>query len=217
MMPRCVLTLALLFYAVTGCGSQITPFLGERGLGVAIESTEWPATLNKDLTSGLANRILIRVRLLQRAQVVRERAVEITIRYDLWDERFALSVSVDGAEVEARTLRTKEEVLVELGALRFRKLFEIPKSAGSELYLLTTEMLLNPIDRERMEMIKKWVVENSAGPTDMGAHPSESALGAAIFNRIFEQYASGADIAAVWREVGSSRPFRVEDLSDEAR
>jgi hypothetical protein len=68
-----------------------------------------------------------------------------------------------------------------------------------------------------MEMIKKWVAENTTGPTDMGAHTSRNKWELDIFNRIFEQYANGADIAAVWREASTSRSFAIGDLVDESR
>jgi hypothetical protein len=31
----------------------------------------------------------------------------------------------------------------------------------------------------------------------------------AIFNRIFEQYADGSNVAAAWRAAATSRPFRI--------
>ena len=37
----------------------------------------------------------------------------------------------------------------------------------------------------------------------------------AIFNKIFEQYAQGADVAATWKESLSSKPFRTGDVGDE--
>jgi hypothetical protein len=42
-----------------------------------------------------------------------------------------------------------------------------------------------------------------------------SARSNAIFNRIFEQYARGADVAAIWKESLSSTPFKIQEVSDE--
>ena len=76
-------------------------------------------------------------------------------------------------------------------------------SATREL-VLRVEVLLNPIGREKMRMIRKWVAQNNtpeAGP-NQGISMSN-----AIFNRILDQYADGSDIAAAWRADVPARPF----------
>src|SRR5262245_3006800 len=80
--------------------------------------------------------------------------------------------------------------------------------------VLKAEVLLNPIDRERMEAIRKWVEENTA-PTTRGLNGTSPAGNTspsanAIFNRIFEQYAIGGDFAAVWKESLTSQSFAWE-------
>jgi hypothetical protein len=53
-------------------------------------------------------------------------------------------------------------------------------------------------------MIRKWVAENSTPVNaDQGIATSNT-----VFNRIFEQYADGSDLAAVWRVELKSPPFR---------
>jgi hypothetical protein len=80
-------------------------------------------------------------------------------------------------------------------------------------------MLLNPIERERIDAIKKWVAENStytpADTTGFSDKRVGSSHSNAIFNKIFEQYAHGADVAATWKESFSSKPFRIGDVGDE--
>lgn len=214
---RYVATLTLLLHAVTGWAGQLTPTLHDGQLGVLIEATDWPATLRKDLTSGLTNRILIRVSLMRAAQIVQQRAVEISIRYDLWDERFLMNVTLDGVATEARPVQTAREMQAALRELRLPGLFATHGTTASQAHTVTTDILLNPVDRERMEMIRKWVAENSIASADIGGPNSGGGLAVTIFNRIFEQYAEGADIAAVWQETSTSRPFRLEELTDESR
>jgi hypothetical protein len=217
MMQRCVLTLAFLLHVSLCFSAQLTPILDDKGIGVTIDATAWPQSLRKDLVSGLTNRLLIRVSLLSGTQVVQQRAVEIAIRYDLWDERFAMSLMLDGIETQTRTIQNMDEMRTILQKLRLPGLFSVTKDVTAQSHTITTEVLLNPIDRERMEMIRKWVADNSVGPTDIGAHTSRGEWGMAIFNRIFEQYAQGADIAAVWRESSTSGPFLIEDRTHESR
>lgn len=217
MIRRSVATFTLLLHAAVGWAGQLTPSLDSGQLSVQVEATDWPVTLRKDLTSGLTNRILIRVRLARGAEIVRQRAVEIAIRYDLWDERFLMDVTLDGVAAEARTLRNAEELQAALRKLRLPRLFAIDGVDATQAHTVTTEILLNPVDRERMEMIKKWVAENSIPPADIGGRTAGGALSVTLFNRIFEQYAKGADIAAIWQETSTSRPFRLQELSNEGR
>ena len=76
---------------------------------------------------------------------------------------------------------------------------------------LRVEVLLNPIDREKMQMIRKWVAQNS---TPEVAGRQGISVSNAIFNRIFEQYADGSDVAAVWRTAVQSARFRVDSLRE---
>ena len=216
MSGRCVLTFALLLQASIGWAAQLTPSLDGGQMSVLIESTAWPDTLRKDLTSGLTTRILIRVTLAREAAIVQQRAVEIAVRYDLWDERFVMSVALDGAKAETLTIKSLDEVRAALRQLRLPRLFATSGMPPAQSHTVTTEILLNPVDRERMEMIRKWVAENSIAAADIG-NRNTGGLSVAIFNRIFEQYAKGADIAAIWRETSTSRPFRLEELNDESR
>lgn len=216
MMARCVTTLALLLHAAIGWAAQLTPSLESGQLSVLVESTALPDSLRKDLTSGLTNRILIRVTLASGAQIVQQRAVEIAVRYDLWDERFVTSIALDGTETQARDLQSVDEVQALLRQLRLPRLFATTGMTPTRLHTVTAEILLNPVDRERMEMIRKWVAENSIAPADIGGR-NTGGLSLALFNRIFEQYATGADIAAIWRERITSRPFKLEDLAQESR
>jgi hypothetical protein len=54
-------------------------------------------------------------------------------------------------------------------------------------------------------------------PADIADPNSGGGLAVIIINRIFEQYARGADLAAVWQETSTSRPFRLEQLAHDSR
>jgi hypothetical protein len=216
MTARWIATFALLLHAAIGWTAQLTPSLEGGQLSVLVESTALPDALRRDLTSGLTNRILVRVTLSRGAEIVQQRAVELAVRYDLWDERFVMSVTLDGAETEARSLKSLDEMQAVLRQLRLPRLFATTGMPATEPHTITAEILLNPVDRERMEMIRKWVAENSIAPADIGGR-NTGGLSLAIFNRIFEQYAKGARIAAIWRETLTSRPFRLEELRGESR
>lgn len=215
MIARCLATLAFVLYAAGACAAQLTPAVQNGQLGLVLEAS-YPDSLRKDLTSGLTNRILIRVTLSRGNEIVRRRAVEIAVRHDLWDEHFEITVTLDGAAADARTIQNMEEMQAFLQRLHLRRLFAINGIDRKQPLSLTAEILLNPVDRERMEMIRKWVAQNNIGPSDAGGRNGGGDLAVAIFNKIFEQYAKGADVAAVWRETSVSLPFRLEALADES-
>ena len=216
MITRCLATIAFAIYAGGACAAHLTPAVHSGHLGLTLESAAYPDTLRKDLTSGLTNRILVRVTLARGAEVVSQRAVEIAVRYDLWDEHFIIKVTLDGVETNARTVPDMERMQTFLRRLQLPQLFATQGLEHHQPLTLTAEVLLNPVDRERMDMIRKWVAQNNIGPSDTGGRNGGGDVAVAIFNKIFEQYAKGADVAAVWRETSVSRPFRLEEVVDES-
>ena len=139
-----------------------------------------------------------------------QEVVEIAIRYDLWDQTFSVVSTMDGRITDSRTLASMAEVSALLSALPLPRLFEVAALPVTDL-TLRVEVLLNPIDREKMQMIRKWVAQNS---TPEVAGRQGISVSNAIFNRIFEQYADGSDVAAVWRTAVKSARFRVDSLRE---
>jgi hypothetical protein len=206
----------LFLFATASFGAELTPLIENGRVGVAIQNLAFPDKLDRDLTSGLTNRILIRVTLADEARApVMQRAVEIAVRYDLWEEHFVTTTSLDGAAGQPRTMAGLKDVKAMLSRIRLPALFQ--SGEATRTLVLTADVLLNPIDRERMEMIRKWVAENSIGVGDVEGRTASDNMSVIIFNRIFEQYARGADVAAVWRETLTSRPFRLHEIADERR
>jgi hypothetical protein len=199
--------------------TELTPFVKDQRLGVVIRTLGLPATLPKDLVSGLTNRLLIRVALIAKSRLVDQATAEVAVKYDLWDENFAVTLTVNGVVVSARTCSNVTEVQAILADMRLPGLFARSEVPGGGA-MLRAEMLLNPIERERMAAIRKWVAENSTyTPSDTDGFGSEKGVASsrsnAIFNRIFEQYSQGMDLVAAWKETVTSKPFNIEELGSE--
>lgn len=213
------LFLLLVLAAQTAAPAELTPVVRDHKLGVNIRGIALPATIPKDLVSGLTNTLLIHVALFSDSQRLDQKTATIAIKYDLWDETFTLNVTIDDAVVSVRSRLTKQQIDAFLADLQLPDLFAesaVPKDRNVTLRL---EMLLNPIERERLAAIKKWVSENSTyTPADTSGF-SDKRVGASrsneIFNKIFEQYARGADVAASWKESLSSRPFKIGEVGVE--
>jgi hypothetical protein len=205
--------------ATPALAPDVTPLLQDHRLGVSIQAIALPATFPKDLVSGLTNTLLIHVTLLSGSRSLAQKTAEIAMKYDLWDETFTVTTKVEGAVLAVQPHATRQQVDALVADIRLPQLFPLSVVPPDDTTVLRAELLLNPIERERIEAIKKWVAENSTyTPADTPGY-SDKRVGSshsnAIFNRIFEQYAHGADVAAAWRESLSSKPFKIGELLDE--
>jgi hypothetical protein len=207
--------LVLLLLCATGAeAADVSVTFDGAKLGARLGALPLPATLSKELTSGLTNRLHVRVSLLDARDVVAERILEVAIRFDLWDETFLVNSSIDGAKHESLTLATLAEVDALLRALPMPRLFDTGSMPVTREMVLRVQVLLNPIDREKMRMIRKWVAQNSMPGLEVEQGASMSSV---LFNRIFEQYEGGSSLAAAWHVELSSAPFRLDRLRHEER
>jgi hypothetical protein len=212
-MRRCI---GLLFLAASASAPAAEVFATSTDgkLGARVDAISFPMTLPKELVSGLTNRLYARVSLLDAGKIVGRRAVEIAIRYDLWEQKFSVVSTLDGAAVESRSFASRADIDAMLGALPLPRLFDTATLPATRELVMRVELLLNPIGREKMRMLRKWVAQNSTPEVggDQGISMSNT-----LFNRIFEQYTDGSDIAAVWRVAAESKPFRLDNLANERR
>jgi hypothetical protein len=213
------LVLLALFAATDVLGAQLTPLLQGGELGVDLQGASLPPTIRKDLVSGLTNRIVIRVTLVSPGQPAAERLVGFAIKYDLWEETFGVKVDVDAMPVSTSTGQRLDEVIAMLNDLNLPRLFAVDAATAGRSLALTAEILFDPIEKARMEEIRKWVAENNhSGPPDASSLsaglPAPRSTSARLFNRIFEQYAAGASVAATWKQTVTSKPFKLEELQN---
>jgi hypothetical protein len=211
--------LALLLVTHDVHAAQLTPLLQRGELGADLKGASLPPTLRKDLVSGLTNRIVIRVTLVSSGQPVAQKLVGFAIKYDLWEESFGVKVDVDAIPVSASTGQNLDEVIAMLTDLNLPRLFAVDASTSDQSIALTAEILFDPIEKERMEEIRKWVAENNrSGPPEASSLsaglPAPRSTSARLFNRIFEQYAAGASVAASWKQTVRSKPFKLEELQN---
>jgi hypothetical protein len=219
MRQHLALVLLLALAATRAMAADLTPVTTGRGLGVAIRAIALPQTLQKDLVSGLTNTLLIHVTLFSQSEQVDQKTVEIGIQYDLWEETFRLTLTVNNTVMMVRPSSTRVEIDAFLADIRLPDLFPAGELRGDQNATLRVEMLLNPIERERIEAIKKWVADNSTyTPADTPGFSDKrvgSARSNAIFNKIFEQYAHGSDSVAIWKASLVSTPFKIGEVRDD--
>lgn len=207
------LVLLLLAGAMPVGAAELIPVAEGNYVGAQLRGLRLPQSLRKDLVSGLTNRMLIRMTLAVEGQTMSQSVISIGIKYDLWEETFRMTVSVDDRELPARTLTKIEDVLTLLADLPLNAVLRSGDLQPGRTHTLLAEALFDPIDRERMENIRRWVARNSALPSGTAQGASGvSSPSAALFNAIFEQYAAGADVASTSRDSATSAPFKPEQL-----
>lgn len=194
--------------------TDVTASITDAKLGITVTALQMPADFDKELTSGLTHRIYVRCSLLDAKTLLQQRATEITIRYDLWDQQFIVITTMDNTVADSRRLATVADVKAFFTPLRLTNLFATTSLPPSRPMTVRSELLLNPIEREKLSNIRKWVAANST--PSMGVEQGDS-MSSAIINRLFEQYADGSDIAAVWRVEATSAPFRLDTLAHDQR
>lgn len=223
---RMALVLLLVFRPPHAIAARLTPWIASTGLGVAITQTALPRTLRSDLSSGLTNRIVLQIVLLRDRARVRQRTAEITVKYDLWDETYRMTVTLEGTVVMSQTYTRVDEVMGALSNLRLPGLFaagDLPDSAHLQL---AVTIVFDPIEKARLEEQRQWVQENTS-PAPLPAAPNVLEIGPgaqasapvpqqhSLFDRIFEQYAAGATVAGTWQDSGSSLEFELKSLRRE--
>ena len=217
------LLLAVSLLPVYAFAARVAPLATSGGVGVTIMQASLPPTVRSDLSSGLTNRILLQVELRKAGTVVAQRMGEVRIKYDLWDETYQMTVSLEGPTATSTTFRRIEEVIGALENLRLPGLFAVGELSDGSRYELGVRMLFDPIDKARMEELQRWVEENSSaalpaapelGPGAQASPPQPPSR--SLFDRIFEQYAAGATVASVWQDSMVSAPFELQDLRREA-
>jgi len=199
-------------WSAAGVAASLSITQSDGNVGIRIDALAYPESLPRELQSGLTNRLYLRVTALDGATSLQVSTVEIAIRYDLWEQTFIVNRTVNTAPAETLRLAGTTEMSAFLQSLHVPGIFANRTLPPNSQLTLRAELLLNPIGKEKLRMIRKWVAENSAPNVDRGISTSNT-----VFNRIFEQYADGSDLAAVWRVDLVSPPFRLAPRANERR
>ncbi len=211
--------LAFLLGIIASTGSnaaELRPRIDDQQIGASLSGLLFPDTLVKDLASGLDNRVLIRVAVIAKAKPIGGANVTVLIKYDLWEEVFNVRMMIGEVTTYRTDFKQVQDVIVHLSRLQLTKLFPIDSLPQDQGLALQAEILINPVEREKIEKLRKWVAANTV-PNGVGR--SASVLTSKpndLFNTIFEQYLQGADIAAPWKLTVISKVFRPRGLREES-
>jgi hypothetical protein len=192
--------------------ATLTPTLNDQAIGISLSDVALPDTLMNELASGFEHRLLLRVVLISQAVKIVHADAMITAKYDLWDERYIVRTMAAGRLENERLLPTIQGVIAQLKTIRLDQLFLVENTLRDRDLMLQAELLINPIERQKIEQLREWVATHSTPNQALGYGVAFTPKPNDMFNRIFEQYTNGADLSAAWSLTIRSQPFRVDQL-----
>jgi hypothetical protein len=189
--------------------AELLPHINAQHVSVTIRELGLPQSLRKDLLSGIQNKLLIRITARSGEEVLTSTDVTIDVKYDLWDETFTMRTSRASQLQAEAMLNTVDAVMGQLDPLVLANLFPTASLPQTELMTLQADVLMNPVEREKIERLRQWVAANSAPRSAAGGTTSATLTSKPndLFNSIFEQYVRGAEIVAPWSVTVISKPF----------
>ncbi|MGE0868854.1 MAG: hypothetical protein AB7P03_09835 [Kofleriaceae bacterium] len=125
------------------------------------------------LSSGTKSTVVIRLWVYPRGSTepISFRLLHRQVRYDLWDDVYVLEFDDPGGR---RTVREKRQptaltMLTEIIDLPVAALADIPYGSATEnLYAVAIEVELNPVSKETLAEVRKWLSRGNGGGLERG-------------------------------------------------
>ncbi len=139
--------------------------------GIIYMSVGFPGLFNrklkKQIKSGFVQTIV--VELTVRDAVTNKRMAETlwtcTVVYDLWEDRYLIRIA-DAARRETHRVKTLKEAIVRSTSIERLPLIKAKKIEKSRQYYVGMRLLYNPMSRDLMRKVKKWLKTPRTGGHD---------------------------------------------------
>jgi len=150
---------------------------GRLACSVGLQDLIW-STDHERLRSGFVHRVVIRAELFRdgerRPTAIADRRADIL--YDLWDERFRVSV-VDRDGLREYTAGTVREAILLATVLNRFVVGELPRLVPGAIYRLRFRADLNPLSEDLVQEVRRWLVR---APGQGRAGASDSVFGSVV-------------------------------------
>ncbi len=133
------------------------------------------------LSSGFTSRVVLSVRVtgLKGKELIAQGMSHYSIRYDIWEERFAVRVEDLGGRQDFK-IRTMDELVKRFGVVRSMYLAKASTLPNNEVVRISVRIVVNPASEELRRKVREYVA-NPDGRSDLGV--PRSFFGS--FSRIF--------------------------------
>ena len=178
--------------------------------------------LLKSLPSGISNKLLAKLTLLEEKKELFVENINIKIIYDLWDEIFNFQIIKDHNLVKSERFKEKNQVLNQLKKISFED-FQIKEEKLSTLKL-KFELILEPISNEKKSKIKKWISENKVNFPEAASKYEISknsqsikfnSDSSAIFNSMLDRELSSKSEEGEWNFVAEFENLKIGNKENE--
>ena len=212
-----------LIISFDSAAATVKPIVQHEHLGIKISGVKYPKSLNEELMSGLTTQLIINIELIQNNTRYKSLS-EINIKYDLWDEVFHYRQSVNGTISRNEKLNHRDEVTLLLSEIAVQPTIKLEQLDPHSTAKIKINLYLNPVERERIEKIRKWVAKNNVPSkgTSLNGHSglsnnknSQRNSASSMFLEIFNQYTRGENIASEWKKELESEHFSIGELGYE--
>ncbi len=211
------LILESIFILNTSFAFTIIPNIKNNQFQILIKDLKTPENFERDLKSGLNNIIVFRIYFDGAKDLSFERVYKITVKYDLWDEVYFLTILPEN-KVQGDKFIFKSEAdivtffkliqLVIIDTIDFSKL----NIAKQTLIQFQGTAFFNPIAAEKIEKINKWVLQNSTPLTtggesflDGNSRKISSQRSNTFFNQIYTEYSKGVKNISIFKDTSEPK------------
>ncbi|TMQ17356.1 MAG: DUF4390 domain-containing protein [Deltaproteobacteria bacterium] len=134
------------------------------GIGKLFDATAYEA-----LSSGIASTVVIRIQITARDanEPVAEQLIQRSVVYDVWDEIYTLRLDEPGG---SRTFKVKyrAEALKWLTAIDDLPVARTQVLPLEQVFVLKMVVELNPVSRETLAEVRRWLSQGTGGGIDRG-------------------------------------------------
>lgn len=204
----------------------VSPTIDNGQLSVTVAQLQYPkAKLGKALKSGLPNNISLWLSLTHNGKQIQAVHLNHQITFDLWDEVYLLQSRSSTGVQSSHSVKSLEQLLQMLSSMTIDNIMPERAIATSNGYQLKAQVIVNPVQIERIKKIQAWIASsngyskpagnltqraatisnvtaNVAAKVDVGASSagvtSSGPRFQKLFDKILEQYAQSDEIPALW-------------------
>jgi hypothetical protein len=167
----------------------------------------------KDLTSGVSTQVVLLAKLVELpGKTVTQQIVSLDAKYNLWEENFRLQFS-DGRTKELKAQPELESIIHNPGPFILAPFDELKDAASYRVDVIQT---VNPLEAERLEAVKKWMVGQKVTGSSPKDHSSRGISPSSAFSELFyslwKQASAGEVLVGEIRRELRSPPFSKSSL-----
>ncbi len=110
------------------------------------------------LSSGFTSRVVVELQLIDRKRktTMAQGVLVYNIRYEIWEERFAVRVEDISARKDLQ-LRTMEELVDKFGSIRNLPLMTLLEVASDRKYQISAQIVVNPVSPELRKRVRRYL------------------------------------------------------------